>query len=103
MTTVKLIAKDGKLYIPNVAVYDRGALFDPTDDPIVMAHYGEDCDTLPWPLVEGPYWTMTKIKDALQLALMDDRETGVLSPQLGEVVLPDGQVFVIDTGEFRHG
>lgn len=126
---MKLIAKDGKLYIPNSAIADECTKewYD-GEDVIVMVKYGLDADTIPWPFPKAGdatlarvmdetgyesyksfhrrsaaiYWhkTPNKLRDALAHALYDDRETGVLPADCKVVILPDGMAFEIDTAKF---
>lgn len=94
---IKLIEKGGRLYVANADVYDKSNLFEPGDDVAIIANYGEDCDFIPWPFVEGTYWTMDKIKTAFARALYDSVETGILDWRQRSVLLPDGMAFAIDT------
>ena len=59
-------------------------------DPLLMVVYGAgDCDVAKWPL------TTPELRWRLARALYDARETGTI-PDVTEVILPDGKIFVID-------
>lgn len=125
---IKLLVSDGKLAIPNAAVTPSERQWFGNDDPLLVANYGMDHDVLPWPIPNpadaalelGPreipasaeyheaftrkcaaqYWTLEKFTKALQHALYDARETGLLPAATREVMLPDGGAFEIDDARF---
>lgn len=63
---------------------------------LVCIYPAGDCDTIRWPFPQdSTYWTRDSWEQALRRALFDARETGQI-PDVTEVLLPDGTVFMID-------
>jgi hypothetical protein len=95
---IQLVAKNGTLYFP------FGDPFPATDavvnEPaLLLCQYAAgDCDTVPWPLVPGPYngTTVEGLEQRLACALYDERECNPYFPTDAKIVLPDGTPFDFD-------
>ncbi len=86
-TEVKLVAEDGCLYTPKEAMSKELRDLDfYQDNPILIVHHPEgDHDTIKWPRPNAKH---------LRSALFDAREQGLI-PDVREVLLPNGEMFVI--------
>lgn len=96
---IQLIAKDGRLYFP-YGGFAEDAFKPVAERPALLLQvYGAgDCDTVPWPLVPGPYngTTVEGLEQRLACALYDERETNEFFPVDATITLPDGTPFNFD-------
>lgn len=98
MQTIQLIDKNGQLYFPQGGLNDN--LKEVADKPalLLVRYAAGDCDTVPWPLVPGPYngTTVEGLAQRLACALYDERECNPFFPADARIALPDGTIFNID-------
>jgi hypothetical protein len=96
---IQLIAIKGTLYFPygGDKLFGDSPKWDCPDVPsmLIKVYAAGDCDTIPWPLVPGPYssTTVEGLEQRLACALYDERETNAFFPDDAKIALPDGTVF----------
>lgn len=99
---IQLIDKDGRLYFPYGGDKFEGEKteWDCPDVPSLLLKFyaAGDCDTIPWPMVPGPYSSSTVegIEQLLACALYDERESNPFFFSDAKIALPDGKIFDFD-------
>lgn len=89
--TVRLVARDGSLYIPSSVMDAENREWFGNEGAILIHHYpAGDVDTIPWP-------TPAEWVDRLRASLYDAREQGMLPYKCNVVELPDGERFAIES------